>query len=189
MNGGDDARKMRRKDAAIMSKMDFAGFGPVAPAAYNGDSAPVRFAFGPRFPVARTLFRAAGVFLILVASAMWFLPGSQSDADLVIMKLGVSLFFLFCGLALVMIHHSDNMPEVCFDPIRRELRILVHAADGQPHIVLCRGYDSLGRVRFYKSRIELYDFDGGLLLSLKVADPSQRAALRAQLRQLVSICN
>ncbi|TDE40306.1 hypothetical protein [Antarcticimicrobium sediminis] len=135
------------------------------------------------------MFRASGVFLILVASAMWFLPGSQSDADLVIMKLGTSLFFLFCGLALVMIHHSDNLPEVCFDPIRRELRVLVRAVDGQPHIVLRRGYDSLGRVRFHKNRVELYDFDGRLLLGLKVADPIRRAALRSQLRQLASICN
>ncbi len=134
-------------------------------------------------------FRFIGTFLILVASAMWFLPGSQTDADLVIMKLGVSLFFLLCGLALVMIHHADNVPEVCFDPIRRELRVLVKSGDGQPQTVLRRSYESLGRAHFHKKRVELYDFDGRLLLGVKVRDPARHAALQAQLRQLVNICN
>ncbi|TDK49823.1 hypothetical protein [Antarcticimicrobium luteum] len=168
--------------------MDFAGLGPAGPAPYIGDGTPLLIAFGPRYPVVLTVFRAVGVFLILTASAMWFLPGSRSDADLVLLKLGASLFFLLCGLALVMIHHSDNMPEVCFDPIRRELRVLVKAADGLPHVVLRRGYDSLGRVRFHKKRVELYDFDGRLLLGLRLSDPARRAALRSQLRQLVPIC-
>jgi len=169
--------------------MDFAGLGPAGRAPYAGDGTPVRVAFGPRFPLVPTLFRAAGTFLILVASAMWLLPGSQLSADLVVMKLGASLFFLFCGLALVMIHHADNTPEVCFDPIRRELRVLVKSADGTPRTVMRRSYESLGRVAFHKTRIELYDFDGRLLMALRVGDPARRAGVEAQLRQLVHICS
>jgi len=175
--------------AAEMGQIDFAGLGPVAPEPYAGDGTPVHVGFGPRFALVPVFFRFIGTFLILVAAAMWVLPGSASDADLVLMKLGASLFFLFCGVALVMIHHEENAPEVCFDPIRRELRVLVKSADGQPHVVLRRGYDSLGRVHFHNGRVELYDFDGRLLLGLRVSDPVRRAALENQLSQLVNICS
>ena len=178
--------RTNRDEAAAMVRMDFAGVGP---APYAGDRAPILITCGPRFPVVATMFRTVGVFLILVASAMWFLPGSQFAADLIVMKLISSLFFLLCGVALVMIHHSDNAPEICFDPIRREFRVLVKAADGRPHIVLRRSYESLGRVQFQKTRVELYDFDGRLLMNLRVTDPGRRAALQAQLRQLVTICS
>ena len=179
---------MRQKDATDMAETEFAGNGPARPAPYMGDGTPLQVAFRPRYPLVATVFRAIGVFLILIASAMWFLPDSRLDADLILLKLGASLFFLFCGLALVMIHHSDNAPEVCFDPVRRELRVLANSADGALHIVLRRSYGSLGQVKFYKNRVELYDFDGALLLGLQLSDPARRAALRAQLCQLVPIC-
>lgn len=175
--------------AAEMANMDFAGIGSAGPVAYAGDGAPVHVAFGPRFPVVPVFFRVVGTFLILVAAAMWVLPGSTTDADLVLMKLGASLFFLFCGVAVVMVHHSDNVPEACFDPIRREFRVLVKTAAGQPRVVLRRGYDTIGRAHFQNNRVELYDFDGRLLLGLRVTDPARHAALERQLRQLVNICS
>ena len=175
--------------AAEMANMDFAGMGSAGPAAYAGDGTPVHVAFGPRFAVVPVFFRVVGTFLILVAAAMWALPGSTMEADLVLMKLGASVFFLFCGVAVLMVHHADNTPEVCFDPIRRELRVLVKSPDGQPHVVLRRGYDSIGRARFQNNRVELYDFDGRLLLGVRVTDPARRTALETQLRQLVNICN
>lgn len=178
-----------RDEAAEMANLDHAGLGSPGPAAYAGDGTPVHVAFGPRFAVVPVFFRFVGTFLILVAAAMWALPGSTVEADLVLMKLGASLFFLFCGVALVMFHHAENVPEVCFDPIRRELRVLVKSGDGQPHVVLRRGYDSLGRAHFRNNRVELYDFDGRLLIGLRVTDPARRAALESQLRQLVNICD
>lgn len=179
---------MRQKDAKQMAKVDYAGYAPAGSAPSAGDGTPLQIAFGPRYALVPMFFRSVGVFLILVASAMWFLPGARAEADLVLLKLGASLFFLFCGLALVMIHHSDNTPEVSFDPVRRELRVLVNATSGDPHVVLRRSYESLGQVQFYKSRVELYDFDGRMLLSLAIPDAARRAALQAQLRRSVPIC-
>lgn len=171
-----------------MAKVDIAGYGSAGPATFSGDGAPLQIAFGPRYPLVRPVLCSLGVVLIFAASAMWFLPGSRMEPDLILLKLGASLFFLFCGLALVMIHHEENAPAVCFDPIRRELRVLATAANGTQHVVMRRGYESLGQVKFHKSRVELFDFDGKLLLSLRVPDPARRAALQAQLRQLVPIC-
>lgn len=171
-----------------MPQPDVLGPAPAVPAPHTGDRTSVEIAFGPCYPLVPLVLRTVGVFLILTASAMWFLPGGQVAADLILLKLGVSLFFLFCGLALVMIHDADNVPAVCFDPVRRELRVLIPAADGEPYIGLRRSYESLGQVRFHKTRLDLYDFDGRLLLRLRVPDPERRAALRMQLRQSVPIC-
>lgn len=181
------AGALRQKDAN-MAQPDVLGPAPAVPAPYTGDRTSVEIAFGPRYPLVPLVLRAVGVFLILTASAMWFLPGGQAEADLILLKLGASLFFLLCGLALVMIHDAGNVPEVCFDPVRRELRVLVAAPDGEPHIGLRRSYESLGQVKFHKARLDLYDFDGRLLMRLRVPDPERRAALRAQLRQSVPIC-
>jgi hypothetical protein len=135
------------------------------------------------------LLRGLGSFLVVTAAAMWFLPGSQTDTDLVVMKLGVSLFFLLSGIALMTLADGVQRPRACFDPIRREVRVLAPGAEGRPRTVLRRSYESLGRVQFQRHGVALYDMEGQLLLRLGLQDADQRAALREQLSRLVNICN
>ncbi|GHG79758.1 hypothetical protein [Pseudodonghicola xiamenensis] len=146
-------------------------------------------AFWPWPVLAAALFRGLGSLMVVTAAAMWFLPGSQTEADLVIMKLGVSLFFLLSGLTVMMIYDAVPRPTVWFDPVRREVRVLAPGAGGRPMTVSRRSYESLGRVRFDRRSVALYDMDGRLLLRVGLRDVGQRAALRAQLSRLVNICN
>lgn len=169
--------------------MEFVGLGPLRGVDDYGAYEAVTVAYSPRLGLEELLFRGAGSFLVLTAAGMWFLPGSQMDTDLVVMKLGVSLFFLLCGVALLMLHDSANRPAACFDPIRRELRVLAVAGDGRPQTLLRRSYESLGRVRFCGRAVELYDMEGQRLMRLNLQDAGQRAALQQQLRRLVNICN
>jgi len=135
------------------------------------------------------LVRGLGSFLVVTAAAMWFLPGSQTDTDLVVMKLGVSLFFLLSGISLMLLADGVERPRACFDPIRRELRVLAPAVGGRCKTVLRRSYESLGRVEFLRKGVALYDMEGRLLLRLGLQDARQRSALRDQLSRLVNICN
>lgn len=151
------------------------------------DSIPLVLGFQPNWPVRHMLFRLFGTSLILGASAIWIMPGSTGDTNMILMKLGVSVFFLFCGLALVMINHPDNHPDAYFDPIRREVRVLQMNDKGRPQTVLRRSYDTLGSVRFEEKAIELYDVDGSRLMRLPVASPETRHALRNQLSGVVAI--
>ncbi|MGD9864389.1 MAG: hypothetical protein AB7S99_14370 [Pseudodonghicola sp.] len=169
-----------------MSEMDHAGFGPMHGVC---DEGAVTVAYSPRLGLDAVLFRGMGTFLVMTAAAMWFLPGSQTDADLIVMKLGVSLFFLLCGVALLMLHDGANRPAACFDPIRRELRVMAMAGDGRVQTVLRRSYASLGRAQFRGRAVELYDMDGARLMRLNVQDAGQRAALHRQLSRLMTICN
>lgn len=150
---------------------------------------PLLISIAPKGSPEAVLFRGAGIALILIASGMWFLPGSLMAPDLVVMKLIASLFFMLCGLALLMLHHKDNRPDAYFDPIRRELRVLQKNQRGRPQTVLRRSYESLGSVRFHDRLVELYDVDGSLLIRLPISDPEIRHSLRMQLCGLVNICN
>ncbi len=146
---------------------------------------PVMLGFRGNRVFVRTLFQIVGTALILTAPMMWVLPGSAGDANVMLMKFVVSIFFFLCGLALLMRNHVDAMPEAYFDPIRRELRVLQKNDRGRPQTVLRRSYDSLGGARITSRSIELWDVDGSVLMRLPIEDPEVRQALRMQLSGLM----
>ena len=152
-----------------------------------GDSAPVMVRFVPNWPVRVVMFRVLGTVLLLGSAAMWVLPGSLADPDLAMIKLGVSVFFFFCGLALLMRNHQDNQPDAFFDPIRHEVRVLQKDDRGEPRTILRRSYDSLGSVDFGARVVALFDRDGSMLMRLSVEDADVRRALRIQLGGLVRL--
>lgn len=151
------------------------------------ETVPLMITFAPNWPLRAVLFRIAGTALVMGSACMWILPGSDMTADMALIKLSVSLFFLLCGLALLMIHHADNQPDAYFDPIRRELRVLQKNNRGRPQTVLRRSYDSLGSVRFNEHYLEIFDVDGTMLMRLPIESADIRHALRMQLSGLVNI--
>ena len=153
------------------------------------NSLPVLLGFEGNRAIVRILFQVVGTALVLTAPAMWVLPGVLFEADAPLMKLGVSIFFLLCGLALLMRNHADAMPEAYFDPIRRELRVLQKNDSGRPETVLRRSYDSLGGARITNRMIELWDVDGSVLMRLPIDNPDVRQALRMQLSGLVNVAS
>ena len=151
------------------------------------DAVPLILTFAPNWPIRTVLFRVIGTALVLSASGMWLMPGSQFGADVILIKLGVSIFFFLCGLALLMRNHADNQPDAYFDPIRGELRVLQKNNRGRPQTVLRRRYDSLGSARFSDKTVEMYDVDGSLLMRLPIDNVEVRHALRMQLSGLVNV--
>lgn len=86
-----------------------------------GEAMPLILGFAPNWPVRMVMFRIIGTALMLSSAGMWLMPGSQFGADVVLIKLGVSVFFFLCGLALLMRNHPDTRPDACFDPVRAEV--------------------------------------------------------------------
>ena len=150
-------------------------------------AAPVMLSFAPNWPVRVVMFRVMGTAFIMAAAVMWLLPGAQVDAELMLLKLGTSVFFFFCGLALLMRNHEDNQPDAYFDPIRHEVRVLQKNDKGRPETILRRGYETLGSADFSSNAVELFDKDGTMLMRLVIEDADVRASLRAQLSGLISI--
>lgn len=151
------------------------------------DQNTVMLSFAPNWPLRVVMFRVAGTALIMAAAGLWMVPGSLEDGELLLLKLGISIFFFFCGLALLMRNHEDTQPDAYFDPIRHEVRVLQKNDRGHPQTILRRGYDSLGSADFRNNSVELYDVDGSLLMRLVIDDPAVRQSLRSQLSGLVCI--
>ncbi len=148
---------------------------------------PLVLGFAPNWPVRILIFRIIGTALVLSASGMWLMPGAAAGPDLVLIKLGMSVFFFLCGLALLMRNHQDNRPDAYFDPIRKEVRILQKNNRGRPETVLRRSYDTLGSACFSGDVFEMYDMDGTMLMRLPIENADVREALREQLSGSVSI--
>lgn len=154
---------------------------------FTGESAPLTIQFAPNWPLRTVLFRIAGTALILSASGIWLLPGSQVAADLMLLKFGTAVFFLFCGLALLMRNHEHNQPDAFFDPKRSEVRVMQKNNRGRPEVIMRRSYESLGSVDFSNDKVELFDVDGSLLMKLIVDDTNVRNALQSQLSGQVNV--
>lgn len=159
------------------------------PAPRFQEAMPLLISFAPSWPLVATLFRIAGTALVLGAGMMWVVPGGEVGPDILLIKLGLSVTFLLCGLAMLMIHHVDNRPDAYFDPIRNEVRVLRKDKRGRPQAVLRRSYDTLGCARFSDRVVEIFDVDGTLLMRLPVDDHDVRHALRAQLSGTVNIAS
>lgn len=150
-------------------------------------SPPLMLSFAPNWPLRVVMFRVIGTAMILCASGMWLMPGTQTDGDLTLIKLGMSVFFFFCGLALLMRNHEHNQPDAFFDPLRNEVRVMQKNDRGRPEVILRRNYNSLGSVAFGTNSVELFDVDGSLLMRLLIDDEEVRSALRTQLSSQVSV--
>ena len=148
---------------------------------------PLMLSFAPNWPVRVVMFRVFGTALILGAAGMWMAPDISEGMDLTLIKLGVSVFFFFCGLALLMRNHEDNQPDAYFDPVRQEVRVLQKNDRGRPQTILRRAYDTLGGVDFSGNSVSLFDVDGSVLMRLIVDDADVRRALRGQLGGLASV--
>lgn len=148
---------------------------------------PIKMSYGGNGSVLDIIFRVCGTALVLTAPALWVLPGSSFASDLVLMKIGMTLFFFLCGLALLMRNHVDAQPEVYFDPIRREMRVLQMNARGRPETILRRSYDTLGAVNITKKAMELWDLDGSILMRLTLHDDAARESLRQHFNGLLHV--
>ena len=149
------------------------------------DHLPVKLGFEGGRVLMHAFLRLTGASLILSAPALWLLPGSNADPALLLYKLGASIFFAFCGTALILRNKTYSQPEVYFDPIRREMRILQKNERGRPVTVLRRSYDTLGAAKIRARQLEIWDVDGSVLLKTPLADQEARLALHHQLGDLV----
>lgn len=150
-------------------------------------AAPLNLQLQANWKLRLFLLRALGAVMILSSTGLWLVPGAGADAEMNLIRLGVSVVFLLIGLVLMMAYVPGSRPEACFDPVRRELRLLQRDGRGRPRTVLRRSYDTLGGVRLTASTVQMYEADGSLLIELPVGSAAMRSQLRDQLSGAVGI--
>ncbi|OBY27530.1 hypothetical protein [Leisingera sp. JC1] len=148
---------------------------------------PLRLRFQANWKVRVMMFRLLGAAMILSSAGLWLVQGAGADPELNLIRFGVSIAFLLAGVVLMTAHEPAARPEACFDPVRRELRVLKHDAQGSPRTVLRRSYDSLGAARLTGNAVQLFEDDGSLLIELPLDSAATRGQLRDQLSGAVKI--
>ncbi|WP_130406887.1 hypothetical protein [Thalassococcus sp. S3] len=147
------------------------------------DRAPLTLQVANPAALMRGLSRVLGAACLLGAPMLWRFGGS-GDPVLLAMKVGVTVLLLVIGLAFVTAPRAAPAPEIQFDPILSELRILAAGPDGQLQTVMQRRYDTLGNVLFHPGAVTVHDCDGSVLLDLPLRDDHIRQALQRQLGAL-----
>lgn len=143
-------------------------------------SAPVRSMDAGR-ALGRMVQRVTGAALILAAAGLWLMPGSSWAADLLLIKLILSLVAGFAGLALIQNWTTLDAPEVEIDVVRRQVRLLRRT--GAQHSILHEcSFAELGRVEKTQNTLTLWDAHGDLLAEVAPVDPGMLKALVAGLR-------
>ncbi|GGX48143.1 hypothetical protein GCM10007385_14950 [Tateyamaria omphalii] len=113
--------------------------------------------------------RALGAVLVLASLGLWIEPGAQMAIDLLVMKLGVSLFLGFAGLALMQDMSRGQDPEVQIDTVRREVRI-ARQRGRRTSVIRRIAIRDLGRAEAVGNVIRLTAANGALLAAVSLPD-------------------
>ncbi|WP_299703104.1 hypothetical protein [uncultured Tateyamaria sp.] len=124
--------------------------------------------------------RAFGAVLVLTSLGLWIEPGTQMAVDLVLMKLGVSLFLGFAGLALMQDKPQAQDPEVQIDTVRREVRIA--RPRGRRSVIRRIAIRDLGRAEAVGDVIRLTAANGAFLAAITLPDPDAWSSLYGALQ-------
>lgn len=125
--------------------------------------------------------RVTGAGLILAAAGLWLAPGSSWAADILLIKLVLSLVAGGVGLALVQTGHAPDTPEVEIDLVRRRVRV-VGRTGGKDVVLHDCSFADLGRVEKTSNTLMLWDAHGNLLAEVAPADRRALKALVSGLR-------
>lgn len=143
-------------------------------------SAPVRSMDAGR-ALGRMAQRVTGAALILAAAGLWLAPGSSWAAEILLVKLVLSLVAGCVGLALIQNWTTPDAPEVEIDLVRRHVR-LVRRAGAQLMVLHECSFAELGHVEKTKNTVTLWDAHGDLLAEVAPVDRGVLKALVAGLR-------
>ncbi|WP_147104058.1 hypothetical protein [Tateyamaria sp. syn59] len=120
--------------------------------------------------------RAAGAILVLGAIGVWLEPTNYAGADLVVMKLAVSLFLSLAGFMILQDRRVTDSPDVEIDTVRRELRVVTGA--GRHRKVTRRtAIRDLGKAQVIGDTVRLKAANGDVLADVSMSDARVRRHL------------
>lgn len=138
-------------------------------------SAPAQTLDGGRLMV-RGSQSLLGAALMLSAAGLWIAPGSDWSADLLLIKLVISLVIGFSGLALVQQGKTPRAPEVEIDTVRREVRVVRRTLHGD-ELVSRTKFENLNRAEMNGAHMILWGAQDEMLAEVAMTDPGIRRSL------------
>ncbi len=129
----------------------------------------------------RAAQRMSGVTLVLASIGLWVTPGALWGTDMALIKLGISLFLGFSGLAIIHAGRAQRSVEVEIDTVRREVR-LVRGKGRERSLVSRTSISDLGPAEMHGNMVRLWAPDGALVAEVAMIDPNVRRSLTSALR-------
>ena len=122
-----------------------------------------------------------GVVLCVAALGLWLVPGASFDPSLMLMKLGLSIFFMIGGAMCLAAARRDSHPEVELDARRGVLRVLERNARGRVESAVEFSYDDLSEVDFRDGMLIARDHHGRTIVEMPVENAGDMDEIRAAL--------
>lgn len=139
-----------------------------------------RIAWKKSFAVSNLVSKALGFVLMACALGLWFASSSIFDPQILLVKVGLSLMFFIGGIALFHSARRASAPDVEFDQVRREVRVVQRSATSE-RVLQTVSFDELGQVDMQDGLIRAHDKNGELLVELIVEDQKAFRTLKRQL--------
>ena len=141
--------------------------------------------------VLRSLQRIVGASLIVAAASLWVGSGVNLDADVVIMKVGLSALCCTMGYLVALSSLKTAQPEIEIDAARREVRV-VHrgmpdfgrpTSVGKGRLIQRCCFSDLNRVERSGRTLSFWDAQGQFLADVHVGDQRALDKLVSGLRE------
>lgn len=140
------------------------------------DAADAPRALFTRRSIARFVTRVFGAVLVLGGIGIWLEPTPYAGADLVAMKLAVSLVFSLAGFMILQERRTDDTAEVEIDTVRREVRVLTGAGRARK-LARRTAIRDLGKAELMGDSLRLTAANGDVLADVSLADTHIRKSL------------
>ena len=122
-----------------------------------------------------------GATLCLAAAGLWLVPGASFDPVLVLMKLGITVFFVLGGITFLLAARRAQHPEVVLDGRRGVLHLVER--DERGHLVrdVAVDYDDLSEIDFRDGMLIARDHHGRTVVEMPVEQSGDMNDIRAAL--------
>ena len=122
-----------------------------------------------------------GATLIFASAGLWLIPGASFDPALVLVKLGLTLFFGLGGAMFLLAARRVQHPEVYLDGRRGILRLLQRDDRGHIESQIEVKYDDLSEVDLRDGMLIARDHHGQPVVEMPVENAGDLDEIRAAL--------
>lgn len=122
-----------------------------------------------------------GVTLLVAAGGLWLVPGASFDPALMLIKIGLSVFFGLGGTMFLLAARRAPHPEVELDARRGRMRVIERNERGRVTSSLTVSYDDLSEVDFRDGMLIARDHHGQPVVEMPVEHAGDMDDIRAAL--------
>ena len=130
------------------------------------------------------VLRFAGVVLMLAAVGIWILSVPLLDAEMMLVRLAVSVLFMCCGLMLLHAGRRQGRDEIHLDPRSRELRHVHRGRDGIARTRRSLSLADIGGITVADNQLIVQSHAGDVLLELSGLPREQLHLIERELRRI-----